>query len=360
MWAAVLPPEYVISLFGIQYHGDAPSESKKALISTFDDLITEAADHLETLEHDGPHPNEGKSRAWIGYWKSPADYSKWWKAKKTVEFWASLPDDAGAWREIITITATRSMFGSVQDVVSGLAHIGQLVPNKDKFGYWGCYRDRIQEATSTDRLSSSLSTLPEPKPTSGHIRQGRVKMTTFPENLCFVLEGQDHSPIADDERSYWFTHFQGPATKWITDVVTATPAQGMVSARTLYDPSSGLISTTHDLDKSSALNWNVKIQLLYFLDLGYMERIGKTNKGHVALRSDALQAYCPVGPMAKGNLLLRVEMGILRSKDLEAEYVGCYDQTGFMAYDYHPAFKSEANGHGKSQSWGGLLEKLWG
>lgn len=35
-------------------------------------------------------------------------------------------------------------------------------------------------------------------------------MTQFPENLCFVVEGQDHSNLMTVERETWFERFDLP------------------------------------------------------------------------------------------------------------------------------------------------------
>ena len=43
--------------------------------------------------------------------------------------------------------------------------------------------------------------------------------------------------------------------------------------------------------------------------------------------------------MSKGKLLMWVEMGILKATEIEAEYIGCYDGTGFMAFEGNVGFQ---------------------
>lgn len=43
----------------------------------------------------------------------------------------------------------------------------------------------------------------------------------------------------------------------------------------------------------------------------------------------------------ESDLLLWVDVAVLKGEEIDAEYVGCYDATGFLAYDEHPAFKTE-------------------
>ena len=73
-----------------------------------------------------------------------------------------------------------------------------------------------------------------------------------------------------------------------------------------------------------------------------MEKIGRSNKGHVVLRNNFLKDYCPGGKMADiAKLLLWVETSVVKKGEIECEYVGCLEGTGFMAYDKSDAFKSE-------------------
>lgn len=63
-----------------------------------------------------------------------------------------------------------------------------------------------------------------------------------------------------------------------------------------------------------------------------MEKIGRQNKGHADLRKRFLEAYGPSGQMVNGKISLRVETTVLKSCEMDCEYVGCAEGTGFMAF----------------------------
>lgn len=180
------------------------------------------------------------------------------------------------------------------------------------------------------------------------------------------------------ERTYWDENFDGLAKQWITNVMTAGAAQGLVSGRACHafgsgkqlgassdastkvtpDDANGRHGTTangrhvdgdgDDLRTVSkepsplfpGLDYIRQAQLLFWLDLSYMEHIGRWDKLHIQLRKGFLEAYGPGGAMEGGDLLLWVDLGILKGDELDAEYVGCYEGTGFLAYDHDAAFES--------------------
>jgi hypothetical protein len=340
MWGIELDPDVpiVYSIFGIQYLGEVPDTRQQALIDNFTRLICSSAQHVDNIIQQN---SINQTQIWLGYWSSPTSFKAWWQAAETAQLWNSLPPDAGMWREILTVPRRRTQFGTNKEERYGMAHIGTLTPNTTKSGYWGCYRDRIEEATPANRLDTPLSINLTAAPSSKTVRLGRVLMNKLPDNLCFVVEGQDHSHITADEKDHWFENFDAPVTKWITDIVAAGPEAGVLTSRLCLAPDSGKF---RNLDPMP-LNYNRKIQLFYFLDFGHMERLGRRNKGHVGLRSNFMQSYCPVGPMGKlGELLLWVETSILKSEEMECEYIGCLEGTGLMAYDHHVEFTSIRDG----------------
>ncbi|KAE8448955.1 hypothetical protein EG329_008751 [Mollisiaceae sp. DMI_Dod_QoI] len=358
MWGVEIDPEqpFVYSVFGIQYTEDTPNTTQQARIDEFNSLITPSAAYIENLVQDNSDSGP-KTRIWLAYWKSVSSYKAWWENSTTASFWTSLPPDAGMWREILTISSGRTQMGLSSEKPEGMAHIGTITPNTSKTGYWGCYRDRYADASKTNRLSSSLPEPPSPQPSTNNIRPGRVLMRHFPENLCFVIEGQDHSAISEEEKQHWFTNFDTSVTNWIHDLNTASPSSGILSSRLCFSPTSGKYRHA----TPEALNYNRKVQLFWFLDHGYMEKIGKSNKGHVALRSNFLGAYCPTGAMGKiARLVLWVETSVLGKEELECEYVGCVEGTGFLAFDGTEAFRSESQG--PTAGWMGALKGLvpWG
>ncbi|KAF7557314.1 hypothetical protein G7Z17_g837 [Cylindrodendrum hubeiense] len=319
---------FVYSVFGIQYPGVELTEPQLSLAESFHKLIDSHAAYIDRITQDGP---EGHSTTiWLAYWATQDAYNDWWTSAPTVEFWNSLSPNAGMWREVMVVPGRRTQFGTNETTINGMASVAKLVPNPDKSGYWGCYRDRIIEATAEERLKTPLETFPTKKEVPGSgIRLGRTKVVGFPDNICFVVEGQDHSLITQKEKSHWFEKFDGLVTTWMGDLVNAGPSAGILDAKVCYSKASGEYRSA----EPAALNFNRKVQLFYFLDLRCMEKIGRANKGHAKLRESFMESYCPVGPMgSEGKLTLWVETSVLKSNEMEAEYVGCVESTGFMAY----------------------------
>lgn len=342
MWSVHIDPEkpFVYSIFGVQYKGEKPNEVQQARLDVFDKLISPSANYIENIIQENSTSGTN-TKIWLAYWKSMLLYQEWWKQSDVAEFWTSLPENAGMYREVLTVPRGRTQMGLSAEKKEGMAHVGTMKPmDMTKTGYWGCYRNRYEDGGKKDQLPSSLPTPPRAQKGTGKIRPGRVLMTTFPENLCFVVEGQDHSSISVEEKNHWFENFDASVTNWITDLVEAPPSAGILDKRLCYVPESG----KYRHSSPDALNYNRKVQLFYFLDHDCMERIGKTNKGHVNLRNNFLASYCPTGAMGQiAKLLLWVETSVVKSDEIECEYVGCLEGTGFMAYDNHSAFESKGD-----------------
>lgn len=348
---AQVPAFFTIGIFGAQYRGEAPSPATASLIKYFGDLLKTAAQYVDEVVHDDSERGVGSSRVWISYWPTQEKYFQWWRSAPVTEFWSSLSEDAGFWREALQFPSTRFINEVTQDIPSGVSNLGPLKPLTEKSGYWGAYRDRIEESTKEDRLPSALDTVPEPRLPDGQIRRGRVQISRFPDNICYVIEGQDHTPLKQDEGKLWSKMFHWATKRWVTNVVRAGPGKGMLNARLCHAPESGLMGVEQgevpdDDDIYPALDFNRKIEILYFLDLKYMEHIGRFDKGHVKLRKEFMETYGPGGAAAHGDLLLWVELGILKANTIEAEYIGCYEGTGFLAYDHHPSFNAAISTNG--------------
>lgn len=342
---ATPPSWFTISIFGAQYHGNTPSKPQSERVHSFESLLTASATYVDKTIHDDSERDLGHSRVWISYWQSPAEFKDWFSTSELAAFWSSLPDDAGFWRETLNFPKTRFINEVTQNIPSGIGHVSTkpLAPLTEKSGYWGAYRDRLEEATDEEPLKTTLLDNPQPRQPDGSIRQGRVQMTKFPDNLCYVIEGQDFSPMKDAETKVWSALFDALTKRWLTNVLRTTSDDGLLFGRLCHVPESGITNVqpttvAQDADIFPQLSVNRKIQVLYFTELKWMERVGRRDKTHVKLRQKFMDAYGPSGDMSHGDLLLWVELGVLKAKDIEAEYIGCYDSTGFLAYDRDPAF----------------------
>ncbi|KAL3467464.1 hem-containing dehydratase protein [Aspergillus heterothallicus] len=336
MWGVKLPPDtpVVCSVFGVQHAPEKDSDEQQLLVQRFTELITNHPRYIESLVQDIPV----LTHIWLAYWQSPVDFQKWWTSEPVSTFWASLPDDAGIYREILSVPPGRTQHGTNNGdrLSGGLAHLGDFESILDKSGYWGCYYDRMADVTKENRFPSRVSTKPT-RDTSAlaSVRSGRVRLPSLPDNILFVIEGQDHSHISSEEKSHWLDHFYKPVETWIADLVAAGPEKGVLDARVCYDPSSGVYRAPEA--EPRALDFNRKAQLFYFLDMEAMERIGRENAGHVKLRRKFLQDYGPGGDMGQlpAALCMWVEAIILKGNDVECEYVGCVEGTGLMGLNWN-------------------------
>ncbi|PYI00025.1 hypothetical protein BO71DRAFT_436856 [Aspergillus ellipticus CBS 707.79] len=268
----------------------------------------------------------------------------------------------GMWREIITPSRTHTQHGTNSPDPIGQGCLGSRSNIADKSGYWGCYRQRM-EAGATDRMKSSLpsssSSGPGPKShpgaTSDETIPGRIHMTTTPSNLCFVVEGQDHTSLTPKEKAYWFREFDSLVTQWITDLANAGPDQGVLDKKLCAEVDSGRFSPPSLVEQTSQrtakggeeesrmeiLTFNRKLQFFWFRDLRAMETIGKRNAGHVELRKKFLGAYGPGGEMSgegDAGIRLWVETSVLKGGEVECEYVGCWAGTGLMGFEGEEGF----------------------
>lgn len=232
-----------------------------------------------------------------------------------------------------------------------MAHLGEFESILDKSGYWGCYYDRMGDVTEENKFRTKVRKNPtrthplsitphgsgESNSNGGNlpIRRGRIQLPALPDNIAFVVEGQDHSLILPEEKKHWLESFDQPVTNWISDLVAAGPEKGILDSRLCYNPESGMYKTADA--RPQELSFNDKVQLFYFLDMEAMEKIGRENVGHVKLRRGFMQSYGPGGVMTElpGRLRLWVEASILKGKDMDCEYVGCVEGTGLMGLNWN-------------------------
>ncbi|KAJ6118251.1 hypothetical protein N7471_013718 [Penicillium samsonianum] len=343
---------FVQCLFGCQYHGPSADQEKSDLIHRFQDLVQSSAVHVEILEQEDPIIPGYFGTVFMAYWRRETDYEGWWNSELVVHFWKSLPDNAGFWREKLSFPASRVLFETNKRITNGFSHVAKFEPLVEKSGYWGAYRDRIEESTPSDKLSSDIEIgIPAPTPAAEpglrpQVRLGRTAIERFPDNICFLVEGQDHSAMEAPEKKYWFEKFEDLTNDWIVTSTTASHEEGIISARLCHSIESGPNKRLDlDMDIKSdklpkALTLNRRVELFYFFDMSYLERISRKCNTHVALRRNFMDAYGQGGVMQDGNILLWVDVGILKGTDMEAEYIGCYEGTGFLAYWDHPGFSA--------------------
>ncbi|TEY81525.1 hypothetical protein BOTCAL_0033g00060 [Botryotinia calthae] len=343
---------FIYGIFGVQHEELTPE--KAVFISTLYKLLSSSAnrvDHLQDESHGLPR-HSPKSTTFIAYWLSSSSYQSFQASSPVQEFWNSLPPDAGVWREVMTVPKSRFMFASSQPVASAMGTLLPLKQSSDE-GYWGVYRHRLSETPDShtdpkDTFTSVYITPTKAKPNdtrktieipntrSSKINLGRVTISSPPDNLVFVREGQRQPNVPPAETEAWLKKINPHAQSWISHLDTERNKNGVVAFTTHIsheNPTPEILNEKFDgkadleLDTEAIAETN---QLAYFLDLSHFEQAGRSHKGHVELRKTVMNLYGPGGQLEKGKSVLFVELCVLKSGDLDAEYIGCAEGTGLM------------------------------
>jgi hypothetical protein len=158
MESYVQDPSCAIALFGVQYK-DISTEKQKTILALLK-LIEASAGHVDCLL-DEQHAGGSTSCStviFVAYWASSSDYRSWWTQNDVQDFWRSLPDDAGVWREVMTVPDGRFMHASTLDKKTGLAlaRMAELQQSSNE-GYWGVYRNRLSGSKTDDLMSPYIT-----------------------------------------------------------------------------------------------------------------------------------------------------------------------------------------------------------
>ncbi|KAJ4267059.1 hypothetical protein NW762_003157 [Fusarium torreyae] len=320
-------------LFGVQ-SGNV-TEEESPIVSTLHQLSAGSAqrvDHLQDENHVSKQQNP-RTTIFVAYWLHHREYLTW-NEKVFLPFWNGLPDDAGVWREVMRVPKSRYMFSTSSPKPSGFATLVGTKLSKDA-GYWKVYRHRMsqtpdQYTTPGDTFTSPYSSepsasRPEKKLVDletkypDEIQSGRVKITKIPDNLCFCREVQAQPDLPQKELEIWREQLNPYFRSWVDHLDTHHNKNGIISFST---------HVASKLEDDAAPEAD---QLMYFLDLESFELSGRSFKDHVKLRNKTMGLYGPGGELSgRGKLHLMVELCILKSDDLDAEYIGCKKGTRLM------------------------------
>ncbi|KEF56697.1 uncharacterized protein A1O9_06886 [Exophiala aquamarina CBS 119918] len=342
---------FTYALFGVQ-HDELTDEKKQTVLKLYHLLNSSAdrVDHLQDESHETPRKGP-RSTTFVAYWKDCRRYDTWRQDDAFRSFWDNLSDDAGVWREVMTVPKSRYMFAANQLETSGLATMLGLKDSSDE-GYWGVYRHRLHDnpdehTDPADSFTTSLVTTTRAKPDidkkainlessfTNEIKLGRVKLTKIPDNLCFCREGQRRPDFDKEELESWLEVLGPYAKSWMNHLNTARNRNGVVSFTMHVGHENADPSQVKEIDPSQDLSFPTEAtaeanQLMYFLDLAHFEQAGRSFKDHVKLRQKTFELYGKDGKHSNGKLSLFVELCVLKSGDLDAEYVGCKEGTGLM------------------------------
>ncbi|KAJ4154473.1 hypothetical protein NW754_001422 [Fusarium falciforme] len=314
------------------------------MIAQLHHLLSQSAGWVDVLKDESSTPDQVPpvlTTTFIAYWLNCNDFEEW-RQEILKPFWDGLPDDAGVWREIMTVPKSRHLYSTSQPVATGIASMVGLTVSSD-MGYWGVYRHRIaqnkdQYTDPSDKFSSPYASKPSSKAGDGKklvnletsypntIRRGQFKISKIPEDFCFVREMQSLLGASEEELQNWRDTLKPPFRSWVDHLATERNKNGIVSFSTHLAQQSH-----HGQDCSSEASDSIlpeAHQLLYCLDLADFELSGRSFKEHIALRNATMTLYGPGGRFfGRSKLHLVVEVSVLKSTDLEAEYIGCREGT---------------------------------
>jgi hypothetical protein len=336
---------FTIGMFGVQH--DEKITGKEHLITKLYSSLSKSAGHVDYLQderHGGDHTHN-RTTTFVAYWLDTASYKQLTEDDGWKTFWRDLPDDAGVWREIMTVPKSRYMFAANQQQNSCLATMLELKASSDE-AYWGVYRHRLsnnpdEHTDPADNFATQLSSGKikdgkqsidlSTRPDSRDMHKGRVKLANFPDNLLYCREVQAQPDMPKEELETWREKLAPYVASWMNHLDTERNKNGVVSFtfNMSYEKPKPLSDgTTPSLNTHSTGEAN---QLMYFLDLAHFELAGRSFKDHVTLRKNTFAEYGPDGKhSAGGKLSLAVELAVLKTGDLEAEYIGCREGTGLM------------------------------
>jgi len=349
---------FAYGVFGVQH--DELTTAKKQQVSTLHRLLVPSAvrvDHLQDERYGAGDDDTGpKTSVFVASWRRPDDYRHWKQSDAVRRFWDELPDDAGVWREVMTVPKSSYTFTASQPVASGAAALfGVKFEEDDGQGSWGVNRRRLARTAAAlgappDDFASEFQTSAEsnrepgrktltvPASFPARIRPGRVKLTKPPDNLLFFRDGQRQPNLSAAERRSWEEKLQPLARSWFEYLATNRNKHGVMSFDRLVSRYSedGSAARAADLDVGADIQKDATAileagQMGYFLDLGHFELAGRSFKDHVALVRTAIALYGPGGPHSgDGRLSIFAEHIVVKSANLDAEYIGCREGTGLM------------------------------
>jgi hypothetical protein len=78
---------------------------------------------------------------------------------------------------------------------------------------------------------------------AGIIRPGRTTITDAPDNICFLVEGQDHSLMTPEKKKHWFSEFDELFTDWMVHLDEKSVENSLLDVRMGYVPEHGTFRT---------------------------------------------------------------------------------------------------------------------
>ncbi|HIF11363.1 MAG TPA: phenylacetaldoxime dehydratase family protein [Sneathiellales bacterium] len=304
----------VFALFGVQSRD--PNMAAPHVAALRDHLASGNTSFIErshSVDASGYHND-----IFMAYWLDIESYRAWAAQPEVAAWWAGLPQDPeqelGFWREVLMPDKDRFQFGGAGDRKAGSGNFLKLAPC-DKFGYWGGYRDRLA-ASKHDDFAAARDVLDAPQ-----VRDtiGRRLSVITPDNICFIREGQGWADCGAEERRIWNEKMEPVVTEWVGFLGDNPAESGCITIRDCHE---------QDVDHGTPVER--RSQFAFLLSLGHIEHAARTQPTHLAVHRTFLEMF--ENKLFEPQMHVWVEVFILKSGELENEYVNCHPATGLLPY----------------------------
>ncbi|HTY54132.1 MAG TPA: phenylacetaldoxime dehydratase family protein [Candidatus Binataceae bacterium] len=305
--------QIVITYLATQIRGEATAQSHRALTAFLSgDCGPHKIDHGVFVDRVG-HQN----LLTVAYWNSPVRYERWFERSGFARWWhdpARLGDDAGYFREVLTIPTDRieTIFSTPEPAGAAVGHKieGPILEHN----YWGSMRDRMPIASTNHLVSSYGERLPS-LGSSATLR--RLLRVSVPENLAVVRSGQDWSGCEADELEIYQQSVR-PALIKAMESLRDDPNQAACCDLRFVSETDG------DQRVSRSFGYGL------FLSLGDMERWAALHPNHLAI----FKAFAGLVRKCEYKFKLRLwhEVCVLPGAGQVFEYINCDPQTGLLPY----------------------------
>lgn len=236
-------------------------------------------------------------------------WSAWWAARSTDE-----NSDVGVYKEVLRTHLNHFNYAAgTEDQVGCVPFLG-LEPS-NQFGFWGSYRARIP-GSKTDSFKSPLNEMPEER---DDVTKGKRLTVDLPDNVCFIREGQGLAACGAEEKEVWDTQMADRVDTWTEYLEKETDDTGCFSIR--FTKEEDVESGTPNMRQS---------QNAFLISLGHIQKAARNICPHLEVRQSFIDMY--TAPKFMPSMHVWVEVHILKSGDVEAEYVNCHSKTGFLRF----------------------------
>ena len=252
----------------------------------------------------------------IAYWTDPDIARRWWDCSEVANYWQALPIDktTGFFFERMTVPHERFNYAAGTEDRHGSAAVLPIEASAT-FGYWGAYRDRLP-ASKYDAFESDLSTVPTP---AAKDTTGRRLGIRIPNNLCYIREGQGWANCGVEERQIWDEQMDGVIDSWVSRLARDPVATGCLSIRDCRE---------HDAQSMGPIDR--RTQIAFLLSLSHIEQAARTDPAHLAVHGAFVKMYAQ--PTFTPRMHVWVEIGVMKSDEIETQYVNCHPMTGLLPF----------------------------